>query len=626
MKDYFLFFKRYIIIPITGVISSKNIAKTMKNCIIGFICVILLSSSSISSLSVYAREDGNGWTSEQISEQRWQNAQDVLWGLCGMVRGGASSTTLEDAVKECFNASEYRDRMTYDEWKNSQLGIDDNGYYYVKNNDMDFVSIVQQAGENYRSQGQYETVEHEVLTYGTSFPVYSIGLNEYTDNLQLMITDPVKFNALKSFVSAHRDSTNYISYCPNNSNIVLYNYDVSTYIVCRDKNYSGHPRAYFYSTSSVHSISNSMLQTYCYNDSSHSFILNTSDTFQNYRDDNFSYADNLTMYFGTYASFFVDSVSTEYTMYETSATTSTVSEQVPRYYQIDNSENYNKVNSDNLQNYITTYYNENNSYPTNEQINTYITNYHPEENNTNINEENNTNINNGGNGGGSGGTSVNGQGVVQSNEQTVNANPIINVIVKIQNSLFGGDNDVDIEHSTDDNPSGNNPSGDNPSGNNPSVTPTPTPTPSGGGSGDNTSQCICSDKCDKDNINSDCPVCSQNYKNCKGKEKSLFDRFKDALGNLVGGIADFLTSVIVDAFKLLVDGIVGVKGEDGHYTGGILGSIRSVFEAAKDFLTNDTQGFFASTLGAVIPTQVWNAISLIFTLIALLIIISFFKK
>lgn len=222
---------------------------------------------------------------------------------------------------------------------------------------------------------------------------------------------------------------------------------------------------------------------------------------------------------------------------------------------------------------------------------------------------------------------------------TQNANPIVNVYnnitVKISDlisSILGIDTDTNIDNGTDNGTDNTDNNTDNPS-DNPSVSPAPTP--SGGDQGEsddttNTEQCICTDKCDKDNINSDCPVCSKNYKNCKGKSKSLFDRLKDSVGNLFSGIADFLTDVIMDAIDSIVKLIVGEKVTDAEgntsYEGGILGAIRSVLNGVKSLFDNDITNFFRDTIGAIVPVEVWNMISLILALIALMMIVSIFKR
>ena len=87
----------------------------------------------------------------------------------------------------------------------------------------------------------------------------------------------------------------------------------------------------------------------------------------------------------------------------------------------------------------------------------------------------------------------------------------------VENSTGGDNSDAEdtsnTGDSTSENESGDGEDGGETGADEPTPTPEPTPEPE--------PECICDHKCSQYDYNKDCPVCSENYKDCEYKEPSV---------------------------------------------------------------------------------------------------------
>ena len=126
----------------------------------------------------------------------------------------------------------------------------------------------------------------------------------------------------------------------------------------------------------------------------------------------------------------------------------------------------------------------------------------------------------------------------------------------------GGDEaDIGDSSSTGDSTSDNE-SGDGEDGgeNDPSPTPEPTPEPE--------PECICDHKCNQYDYNKDCPVCSENYKDCAYKEPSVKITINAPSGWYSSGTSakvTFKVEDILDTGNFAIKSIRAKIGQNGSY-------------------------------------------------------------
>ena len=110
--------------------------------------------------------------------------------------------------------------------------------------------------------------------------------------------------------------------------------------------------------------------------------------------------------------------------------------------------------------------------------------------------------------------------------------------------------------STSENESGDGETGED----DPTPTPEPTPEPE--------PECICDHKCSQYDYNKDCPVCSQNYKDCEYKEPSVKITINTPSGWYSSGTSakvTFKVEDILDTGNFAIKSVRAKIGQNGSY-------------------------------------------------------------